>query len=236
MGAHVNERAIELINAEIDGVLSGAARAELNRLLLADPAIRRLRDDLRRTCQELAALEDEEIPADLHESIMSALPASQIQCEEPAASRGPGRPVLRYAAALAGGLLVSALAFHFNGDGATGIGLQDLAGTIAPARGTAVQVDLPDVKGQVAVTGTATGRVVISRLAATSPVTVIASSEGREVRLEGFVAPQDAPIELSADLGKSRAERPIVVIRVVDAATGAVLQTTSLRPEVPNRE
>ena len=41
-----HEHALELINAEIDGVLSGPQRAELNRLLLADPAIRALRDEL----------------------------------------------------------------------------------------------------------------------------------------------------------------------------------------------
>ena len=75
----MNDRAIELINVEIDGVLSGAERAELNRLLLADPAIRSLRDELRRTCQALESVEPEEIPADLHESIMSALPAISVR-------------------------------------------------------------------------------------------------------------------------------------------------------------
>jgi anti-sigma factor RsiW len=234
MGALMNDRAIELINTEIDGVLSGAERAELNRLLLADPAIRSLRDELRRTCQLLDDVQPEEIPADLHESIMSALPASPRQCEEPVASGRFSRPVLRYAAAFAGGLLVSALAFHFVGTGSSGLDPQQLAGTLAPARDAVVQVDLPEVKGQVVVAGTAAGPVVISRLAATSPVTVIASTEGHEVRLDGFVAPQEAPVELSAGLGKSSSARPIVVISVVDAASGTVLQTASLRPNVPN--
>ena len=40
-----DNHAFELINAEIDGVTTGAQRAELNRLLLADPAVRALRDD-----------------------------------------------------------------------------------------------------------------------------------------------------------------------------------------------
>ena len=46
---------LELINADIDGVITGPQRAELNRLLLADPSVRALRDDLLRTCRALDA-------------------------------------------------------------------------------------------------------------------------------------------------------------------------------------
>jgi anti-sigma factor RsiW len=230
----MNERAIELINAEIDGALGSAARAELNRLLLADPAIRSLRDDMRRTCQALDAVQPDEVPAGLHESIMSALPAAPIQRVKPLLSGRFGKPALRYAAAFAGGLLVSALAFQFFGSGSPGLDPRDLAGTLAPAHDAVMRIDLPAVKGHVAVAGTATGPVVVSRLAATSPVSVIASSGGHQVRLDGFVAPQEAPIELSAGLGQSSSAQPIVVVRVIDAVSGAVLQTASLHPNVPD--
>ena len=232
----MNERAIELINAEIDGVLGGETRVELNRLLLADPAVRRLRDEMRRTCQALDAIAPDEIPAGLHESIMSALPATPIHCGRPVVSGGPGKPLFRYAAAFAGGLLVSALAFQFVGSSSPGLDPRDLAGTLVPARDAVVRIDLPAVKGQVVVAGTATGPVVVSRLAATSPVSVIASSEGHQVRLDGFVAPQEAPIELSAGLGMSGSAQPVVLISVVDAVSGAVLQTASLRPNVPDQK
>lgn len=232
MGAVTNERAIELINAEIDGVLSGPERAELNRLLLADPSLRLLRDETRRTCEALADLQQEEIPPDLHESIMSALPATPVQCE-PAVTGRFGKPVLRYAAAFAGGLLVSALAFRFADVGTAGLDPQHLAGTLAPDSGTSLRIDLPQAKGEIVVASSAQGPLVISRLAATAPVTVIAKSDGHEVRLDGFVAPQDAPIELSAHLGKSSSAQPVVAIQVVDAS-GAVLHTAALRPNVPN--
>jgi hypothetical protein len=232
MGAPMNDRAIELINAEIDGVLSGVERAELNRLLLADLGLRGLRDELRRTCRALDAVQPEEVPAELHESIMSALRTSPIRRAGKLASGRGGKPVLRYAAALAGGLLVSALAFQFVGGGGPVLGPHDLAGTLAPQRDAVLQVDLPEVKGRVVVTGTTTGPVVVSRLASTSPVTVIASAAGKEVRLHGFVAPQEEPIEMSADLGRPGSTQPIVVISVVDAASGAVLQTATLRTDV----
>jgi anti-sigma factor RsiW len=235
MGALMNDRAIELINAEIDGDLGSATRAELNRMLLADPALRSLREAMHRTCQALDAVQPDEIPAGLHESIMSALPAASVQRSKPVVSGRFGKPVLRYAAAFAGGLLVSTLAFRFVG-GSPGLDPRELAGTLAPARDAVVLVDLPAVKGQVSVAGTATGPVVVSRLAATSPVTVIASSEGHQVRLDGFVAPQEAPIELRAALGQSGSAQPIVAISVVDAVSGAVLQTASLYPAVPVRK
>jgi hypothetical protein len=235
MGALMYERAIELVNAEIDGGLSIATRAELNRMLLADPAIRNLREDLRRTCQALDAVQPDEIPAGLHASIMSALPAASVQRGKPVMSGRFGKPVLRYAAAFAGGLLVSALAFRFVGSGSPGLDPRELSGTLVPARDSVLRIDLPAVQGQVVIAGTATGPVVVSRLAATSPVTVIASSEGRQVRLDGFVAPQEAPIELRAALGQSGSAQPTVVISLVDAVSGVVLQTASLHPDVPGR-
>jgi hypothetical protein len=165
---------------------------------------------------------------------MSALPAAPVNCSKPAASGRFGRPVVRFAAAFAGGLLVSALAFQLVGSGPLRLDPRELAGTLAPAREAVVRIDLPAVKGEVFVAGTATGPVVVSRLAATSPIAVIASSEGHQVRLDGFVAPQDAPIELSAGLGRSSSARPVVVVSVVDATSGAVLQTASVRTNVPD--
>jgi len=235
MGAGLTDRASALINAEIDGTLAGPERAELNRLLLADPAVRALRDELRRTCQELDAVEPEEIPADLHESIMAALPVTAVRCDEPATPGRFGRPVLRYAAVFAAGLLVSALAFQFAGVGSPEIGPQDLAGTLAPVEATTLQIDLPQVQGQVALAGSVAAPVVVTRLAATSPVAVVATLEGREVRLDGFVASQETPIERSAGLGVAQSTDPVVVeIRVVDAVSGAVLYRAALRPNVAN--
>ena len=44
MSALVDDRCLELVNAEVDGELTGPQRAELNRLLLADHAVRQLRE------------------------------------------------------------------------------------------------------------------------------------------------------------------------------------------------
>src|SRR5678816_424910 len=108
----IEERHVELIHAELDGELTAEQRAELSRLLLANPEARALRDQLNRLFGELAKLEDAVPPAELSASVLSALRAQAGP--EPT---GTGwrtwyaSPVFRYAAVFVGGLLASALLF-----------------------------------------------------------------------------------------------------------------------------
>ena len=76
VGMTGQDTTLELINAEIDGVLTGPQRAELNRLLLADPSVRALRDGLTRTCRALDEMPREEVPAGLRDAIVTGLPAA----------------------------------------------------------------------------------------------------------------------------------------------------------------
>src|SRR5512135_2329165 len=107
----LDEKTFELLNAEIDGTLSATDRAELSRRLLESPELRALRDDLRRACAELDRLPRVEPPAGLREKILAALPQAG-SATEAQARRGFafGPRSLRFAAAIVGGVLVSALA------------------------------------------------------------------------------------------------------------------------------
>lgn len=236
MGARMSERAIELIHAEIDGEITGPQKAELGRLLLADPALRELRAGLRRTCEALDALPLETPPADLRSSIMESLAALPPRCEDrdvrPRARFG--QPLLRYAAAFAGGLIVSALAFEFGLRHET-LDAGELAGTIAAVTADPSRLDLhlDEVHGTVRLEGSPAAPVVVAELAASGPVQVIARLDGEEVRLAGFAATQQrssARFTPSAVRASAHVE-----VRIVGAA-GDVLQTTTLRPNVPERE
>jgi anti-sigma factor RsiW len=241
MGARMSGRALELIHAEIDGEITGPQKAELGRLLLADPALRELRAGLRRTCDALDALPIETPPADLRASIMESLPASPPRCEDRDVrfrSNGRfGQPLVRYAAAFAGGLIVSALAFQF-GLRHEALDAGELAGTIAgvtvdPSR---LELRLDEVQGTVRLEGSQTAPVVVSELRSSRPVQVIARLEGEEVRLEGFgVGPE--PWEARVQFSRRSNDRPArVEINIVDVASGTVLQATTLRPTVPDQE
>ncbi|HEX5649976.1 MAG TPA: hypothetical protein VFX69_10010 [Steroidobacteraceae bacterium] len=227
----VREHSLELIHAEIDGELTGPQRAELNRLLLSDPVVRALRDELRRTCAAIDALADEEPPAGLHESIVASLPPAPVVSLAPPAS---GRPALRYAAAFAGGLLVSALAFQLGARQDT-LSSHQLTGTIASVTVDAsrLELHLDQVSGTIHLQGTPQSPIVEASLVASRPVQVIARLDDQEVRLTGFVAAQRKPVILSGGFDRVAAAGPAKVeISVVDGVSGDVLQTTTLRPTV----
>jgi hypothetical protein len=242
MGARVSarERGIELVHAEIDGELHGMEKAELGRLLLADPSLRVMRQELRGTCAAIDAVPLEEPPPGLHQSVMESLPASQPECADrdvhPVRRRLSG-PTLRYAAAFAGGLLVSALAFQF-GVRPELLDPRELSGTIAAvtADPSRLELHLDEVSGTVRLEGPAAAPVVVAELAASRPVQVIARLGGEQLRLEGFVAAQQGGRQ---GLRAAFATRPgrhsvRVEVTIVDSASGDVLQATTLRPTVRN--
>ena len=194
---------LELINAEIDGMLTGAQRAELNRLLLADPSVRALRDGLMQTCRTLDEMPREEIPEGLHEAIVTGLPVAAPKSHGLRRAAFTGRPLLRYAAAFGGGLLVSALAFQLGELDSTAIGAGQLAGTIADATHAEARmiVSLDQVRGSITLTGAAEAPQVVTSLESTQPVSIV-------TRLH-----EDGRVE----------------VQVVDDATATVLQRGNLR-------
>jgi len=194
---------LELINAEIDGALTGPQRAELNRLLLADPSVRVLRDSLTRTCRTLDEMPREEVPAGLHEAIVTGLPVAVPKSHGLRRAAFTGRPLLRYAAAFGGGLLVSALAFQFGKLDSTEFGAGQLAGTIADATHAEARmiVNLDQVRGSITLTGAAESPQVVTSLKSSQPVSIV-------TRLH---------------------ENGWVEVQVVDDATDKVLQRGNLR-------
>ena len=82
------EERIALIHAELDGELDGGQRADLARLLLAEPQTRVLRDQLQALCSRLDAAGQVEPPPQLKDSILKRLPQvpAQTQATYPKAS------------------------------------------------------------------------------------------------------------------------------------------------------
>jgi len=203
VGMTGQDTTLELINAEIDGVLTGPQRAELNRLLLADPSVRALRDGLTRTCRTLDAMPRVDVPSGLHEAIVTGLPVAAPKSHGLRRAAFTGRPLLRYAAAFGGGLLVSALAFQFGKLDSTEFGVGQLAGTIADATHAEARmiVNLDQVRGSITLTGAAEAPQVVTSLKSSRPVSIV-------TRLH-----EDGWVE----------------VQVVDDATEKVLQRGNLR-------
>jgi len=99
---------LALIHAEIDSELNDHQRADLSRLLLADPAIRALRDEMHRLNRTLNAIPQADPPAELRANIIAALP--QIPARAQRVNWASSR--WRYAAMLAGVLLTGSIVFR----------------------------------------------------------------------------------------------------------------------------
>jgi anti-sigma factor RsiW len=194
-----NDNALELINAEIDGVITGTQRAELNRLLLAEPAIRTLRDEAMQLCHALDSMPREELPAGLHDAIVTGLPV--VKHTSGSRRAFANLPLLRYAAAFAGGLLVSTLAFQIGKFDAAELGPGELAGTIAAQAEARMIVNLPQAQGSITLSGSAAAPQVVTSLTTTQPVSIVTQLHGNGV----------------------------VDVQVVDDATSSVLQRGKLR-------
>ena len=176
---------LALIHAEIDGELDDRQRAELSRCLLADPALRAVRDEMWRVCRALEAVPEVDPPAGLSADILAALP------QMPRRTVHNSRPQLnwRYAAVLAGVLLTGTIVFRIM-DFGQGPSASDMAGTLA-ARRAAVTLDMVQlsagaVSGQVSLVRNGAELGLALQLAASAPVDVLIASGGRTVRVNGL--------------------------------------------------
>jgi anti-sigma factor RsiW len=99
----------ELIQADLDGELSVAERADLARLLLQDPEARRLHEEFRRTDQLLRNIAAAEPPPGLRAAIL----AGSAQSVRPGntGQRQYGLSLYRMAAVILGGLLIAGLSY-----------------------------------------------------------------------------------------------------------------------------
>jgi hypothetical protein len=201
----IADRHVELIHAELDGELTPEERAELSRVLLANPEARALRDQLSRLFGELAKVESAPPPAGLTTSVLSAVglpdPSPQDQVFPGAWWRTPA--ALRYAAVFVGGLAVGAAAFQLGKQGADGLDVSQLVGTIggqdAAVRQTPVdriQLELDQVSGAINSWQVGSQLVLELDLQAREPVEIVASHGAQTVRFSLGSRPDAAPERL----------------------------------------
>jgi len=187
-----NPGQLVLINAEIDGDLDAAQRAELARTLLADPKARELRDDLRRLCQTLDAVPLVDPPPGLQESILAAMPQMAPPLrrlgDRPAGVTrryAPAITVWRYAALLAGLLIAGGVMFELVRSPA--LEPSELAGTIAldPAATLvdSAQIARGPVSGRVSLYRDRAALTLRFEVTASTPIDARVSSEGHILQI-----------------------------------------------------
>jgi hypothetical protein len=176
----IDERTAELIQADIDGCLPEARRAELSRVLLADPEARAFHRDMQRLQEQLEAVAAEEVPQGFADSVMAAIPASAPGAGSHVSSRS-----LRRVLALAAGVAVVAVALRIGGlggeiDGTAAVGT--MAGLPASAP---VTIDRPEVSGSVQLRQAGESLIVDLDVALHEDVQIVAVQANSSASLTG---------------------------------------------------
>lgn len=175
----------ELIQADIDGELDGPQRAQLARVLLADPEARALHDDLKRLNAALDALPSAEPPPGLVASVLAALPQPAVQRARPAWVEHRWR----YAALVAGVLAAGTLVFEtVHGPGPD---TSEMTGTLAATSTILDSAALPpggEPSGQVLLYRDGAGCGLRFQLAASAAVDASISSGGQTLEVRNLAA------------------------------------------------
>jgi hypothetical protein len=189
-----------LIHAELDGELGSEQRADLARLLLADPGARALRDELQGLCKGLDTLGQVEPPPELKDSILGRLPSVPLAAV-PRTYRNASFGRWRLAALIAGLLTAGTIVYETVQGPAPAS--RETVGTMAADTSTAVD---SVVVGGGPVTGRATlyrdrsGLAVGLELSAADPVDVLIASAGHSFRINDLVSPPAGSVHRTAAL------------------------------------
>ena len=178
-----DDERMALIHAELDGDLTSQQRVDLARLLLADPRVRALRDELRGLCSRLDAVGQVEPPPQLKDSILNRLPSVPVATAYHRASFGRWR-----LAAMVAGLLTAGTIVYETVQGPAP-GSRETAGTMAagaPTTVDSVAVGNGPVTGRATLYRDKSGLAVGLDVSAAEPVDVLISTGGHSFRINGL--------------------------------------------------
>ena len=178
-----HDERMALIHAELDGDLSNEQRADLARLLLADPQARALRDELRGLGSRLDALGQVEPPPQLKDSILKGLRSLPVTTTYRRASFARWR-----LAAMVAGLLMAGTIVYETVQGPAP-GSRETAGTMAAGAQTTVDsvaVGSGPVTGRATLYREKSGLAVGLEVSAAEPVDVLISTGGHSFRINGL--------------------------------------------------
>jgi hypothetical protein len=189
------ETCLELMNAEMDGEASDKELAILREYLASHPEAQNVHAELVKLTGILNQVEEVEIPDDLHASILAALPPRRSVLEIGARnSRSRFRiPLIRYAYALAAGLLLGAALTGVAFRSLSPIEKSDIYGTLAvqesAPRYVAVgqmNLDSPDLRGSVELRRSGSNAMIIFDLHAQQAVEVEVRFDDNQAGLMSF--------------------------------------------------
>ena len=214
----IEQKYIDLINADIDGEIDHADKDGLDAFLLENDEARALHVELATLCGSIESLESQSPPPHLRHVIMNSVKPTPVKAESPGFLQVLlATPALRYSATFAAGVLLALTAI--NSDQFSNRALDDvtdLVGTIAEPISSdllnSIAVDDARVAGNVSLRSTGPMLILDFDLVADGPVRIEVDYPGRTIWFNGFgqlessgttIAVKSGGVSLSMD-GKRR--------------------------------
>jgi len=204
----IEQKTIDLINADIDGEIEHADKSELDAVLAENDEARNLHREFAALAGSIESIEPVSPPPHLRHVIMNSVKPTPTRAVSPGFLQTLfASPTLRYSSTFAAGVLltlsiissdqISSQAF----DDVTG-----LVGTISdPVSGNlvnSVAVDNAEVAGTVSLRTTGSMLILDFDLAANSPVEIEADYADRTIWFNGFAQLESPGASISAQSGR----------------------------------
>ena len=198
----------DLIQADIDGEIDAADKADLEAFLAENDAGRTLHSELQALSQSLEAMDEVEPPAHLRNILLNLAPS------KPVATTSPGffgrlfaGPALGYASMFAAGVIL-AMALVNSGQISTSAfeDMTDLVGTMADPASmgetiSSVTIDESEVAGMVTMRRNGAILILDFDLSSREPVQITASYSDQTIWFNGFAQLEHSGTSVAAESG-----------------------------------
>ncbi len=205
----IDQKFIDLINADIDGEIQGADKAELDAFLAESTEGRALRADLRSLSGSLDALEEVEPPPHLKHVILNSIPPQAPEQQRIGIIQTIlASPVLRYAASFAAGALL--MLSIVGSDRIHDSAFDDMSGLVGTMTDPAdlgpaddkIAITENDVAGTISLRSSGSLLVLDFDLVAGKEIDIVADYTDRTIWFNGFAQLESSGTSVSADTGR----------------------------------
>ena len=206
----IDQKHLDLINADIDGEIGDSDRAQLQAFLAESAEGRALHEELASLCSTLDGVDAIEPPPHLRHVILNAMKPARAPSESPSlVQKIFAIPALTHAITFAAGVFLT-LSLLNSGQISTGAfdDITGLVGTIAEPIDAevlgAVAFDKPEVAGKVALRRSGAMLILDMDLVAMRPIEIEADYTDRTIWFNGFAQLESSGTKISAETGRIR--------------------------------
>ncbi|MDH3576947.1 MAG: hypothetical protein OEO71_03895 [Gammaproteobacteria bacterium] len=206
----IDQKHLDLINADIDGEIRDSDRRELRAFLAESVEGRALHEELASLCSTLDAVDAIDPPPHMRHVIMSSMKPARTKPESPGFFQKIfAIPALTHSVTFAAGIFLTLSLLH-SGQISTGAfdDVTGLVGTIADPIDAevlgAVAFDKPEVAGKVALRRSGAMLILDMDLVAVRPIEVEADYTDRTIWFNGFAQLESSGTKISAETGRIR--------------------------------